>query len=484
MRMDETKYFNTEKSSDFGRDEQGRLLSPSEIMFGKQVLQHDLAGNSTNVFKQVSASGQKKVAEGSEYCRELLGDSPIFYKYSNDFPEYGVALFAFMTKVKSFEAELDKVVEKSFGSVSSLGDIKTMIIGLYRKQVSEVVKKQEIALAELWKRSDDVYDKHDMYEDKVLADAAVGDHYRESGETPPERYLDAEKLLSDEGVVEMKNEHTSILSLIDEQVRVLSRGVDLIDLQTYIFLATFKSLIDSGIKIDLESVSQAGLTFSGGLELSADDITFMRSVYSDNQIDSAVHDQLLSGFDKKVKDPKTQFSIFRWQNKIQSFLAFTDKGDSLYMSAFNVSPDARGFKIGEVMLDQVVNEQAKERVLEADCDVKLPISAKYIETGWIGTFYWEDKNEKEGKSDWVIDIKRDDKINAKYWGKGASKESIVTQRTHPENVKVEVATTQAELPFHYLQEGYVLTRMFTDTSGLCYGVFELPTKENLVTNRS
>ena len=147
------------------------------------------------------------------------------------------------------------------------------------------------------------------------------------------------------------------------------------------------------------------------------------------------------------------------------------------MSSFNVTPDVRGFKIGEAMLDQVVSEQAKNHILEADCDAKLPISAKYIETGWVGTSYFEDKNRKTNESDWIIYIKRNDNLNAGYWGKLASKESIITQRTHPENVKVEVAKTQAELPFQLCNEGYVLTRMFTDKSGLSYGVFELPIKE-------
>ena len=245
-----------------------------------------------------------------------------------------------------------------------------------------------------------------------------------------------------------------------------------------LFINSFKTLHESGTEFSLEDIESSKFEQSEGGTITETDISAMRSIYSHNQKESAVHDALLTSFDKKVKDPKTRFNIFKWQDKIQSFVAFSNKGDSLYMSAFNVSPDARGYKIGEAMLDQVVEQEAKESTLTADCDSKLPISAKYIETGWVGTFYWEDKNEKEQKSDWVLDIKRDETANNSYWGKSQNKESIITQRTHPENVKVEVAKTQAELPFQLCTKGFVLTRMFKDEgSGLYYGVFELPNKK-------
>lgn len=245
-----------------------------------------------------------------------------------------------------------------------------------------------------------------------------------------------------------------------------------------LFINSFKTLHESGTEFSLEDIESSKFEQSEGGTITESDISAMRSIYSHNQKESAVHDALLTSFDKKVKDPKTRFNIFKWQDKIQSFVAFSDKGDSLYVSAFNVSPDARGYKIGEAMLDQVVEQEAKESTLTADCDSKLPISAKYIETGWVGTFYWEDKNEKEQKSDWVLDIKRDETANNSYWGKSQNKESIITQRTHPLNVQVEVAKTQAELSFQLCTKGYILTRMFKDEgSGLYYGVFELLNKK-------
>ena len=248
-----------------------------------------------------------------------------------------------------------------------------------------------------------------------------------------------------------------------------------------VFLNAFKFLRQHGASFGFEDIRSASVEIKEGGTLSKEDISTMRSTYSHNQQESAVHNTLLAGFDKKVQDPKTTFTIFKWQGKVQSFMALSDIGDSLYMSSVNVEPSARGHKIGEAMLDQVVGQEAKNHVITADCDAKLPVSSKYIETGFIGTFYWEDKNEETGKSDWVIDIKRDDTVNSSYWGKQqTSNEAIINSRSkHPDTVMIEVAKTQAELPFHLLQEGYVLTRMFKDTSGLCYGVFEEKEKKEL-----
>lgn len=226
----------------------------------------------------------------------------------------------------------------------------------------------------------------------------------------------------------------------------------------------------------LNDIKSSDLEVVGGGSLSVEDISTMRSIYSHNQRESAVHDELLKGFDTRVKDPKAKFYIFKWQGKIQSFMALSDDGkdNSLYMSSVNVEPSARGYKIGEAMLDQVVEQAAKEHVITADCDSKLPISSKYIESGFVGTFYWEDKNKETGQSDWILDITRNDRMNHSYWGKQQTNtEAIVNSRgKHPDTVTIEVANTQAELPFHLLQEGHVLTRMFKDGSGLWYGVFE------------
>ncbi len=239
-----------------------------------------------------------------------------------------------------------------------------------------------------------------------------------------------------------------------------------------IFLHSFKALFQNKVPFTIEDMVSSSFDIVQGGTLTGDEISSMVAIYSHNQKESVAHDSLLENFLKITKDPTTKFAIFKWEGKIQSFVAFTDNIGYTYMSGFNVDPDARGFKIGEMMIDQVIEKEAQENTLTANCDSTLPISAKYLETGWVGTNYWEDKDPKKRGSEWVIDIKRDDTRKHLYWGKSQSKESIITQRTHPENVKVEVAKAQEELPFHLCNNGYVLTRMFKDTSGLYYGVFE------------
>lgn len=253
---------------------------------------------------------------------------------------------------------------------------------------------------------------------------------------------------------------------LEKEIVEFEQKIDQINVNTLLFLNSFKALRELGYNFSLEDVANSAIESNQGGTIAESDISTMRSIYSHNQKESAVHDSLLASFDKKVRDPKTRFSIFKRQDAVQSFVAFSDKGDSLYMSAFNVSPAARGYKIGETMLDQVVEQEAKENTLVADCDSKLPISSKYIETGWVATRYWDDHG------DMILDIIRDDTERDQYVSKKLPKEEIVARHV-PDKVIVKTASEQKDLPFELCNQGYTLTRMFFDQKmNQHYGVFE------------
>lgn len=70
MRMDEPNFFKNEQSPDFGRDTQGRLLSPSEIMFSDEVSLHNVTKKLPNTFKETIDIEQGKVTEGVLYYKD------------------------------------------------------------------------------------------------------------------------------------------------------------------------------------------------------------------------------------------------------------------------------------------------------------------------------------------------------------------------------------------------------------------------------
>lgn len=251
--------------------------------------------------------------------------------------------------------------------------------------------------------------------------------------------------------------------LIDAQLEMSELNVNQI-----IFLNSFKLLKDNGVDFSLDDITNSSFQKVLGTEIAPEQLEQMRSMYETNQsANPAVQQELLNSLAKKISDGKTNFYLFSYMNNIQSFVALTPSGDgTLYASAFNVAPDARGYKIGEAMLIEVIDKEAREHVLVADCNASLPISAKYIETGWVATRFWNDHGDK------ILDIRREDTRNNEYSGKKLSKEDIIAGKV-PHRTLVETSNEQKNLPFSLCNEGYILTRMFFDQeTARHYAVFE------------
>jgi N-acetylglutamate synthase-like GNAT family acetyltransferase len=236
-----------------------------------------------------------------------------------------------------------------------------------------------------------------------------------------------------------------------------------------------KVLHQSGEQFSLKDIKDCNLCIESGATLTEIDTTIMRNIYSQNQAEVGAHDEILAHFDERVKDPNTKFYIFKWQNKIQSFVAFTAAGENLFeATSFNVDPAARGYKIGEAMLEEAISKEAKEHVLYGECYAKLKIAAKYIETGWIAEKYFTEPGKDPNSVDTLMNIYRDDAHSSQYWGKSTtSPEAIYGKEGIPEFVRVEEAGSQLGLPLYLLNEGYVMTRMFYyEPQRKFVGVFE------------
>lgn len=268
-----------------------------------------------------------------------------------------------------------------------------------------------------------------------------------------------------------KNALTPVLEKVKAQAKRMENKESL-------FLNTFKTMKQSKTSFRLDEIKSSAFEVLSGGEISEKDIATMRLIYSENQAGVGAHSEILSHFDERVHDKDASFYIFKWQGEIQSFVAFEPSKKiqgALEATSLNVSPQARGYKIGEAMLEEAIAKEAQEHTLEGECYANLSISAKYIETGWVAYGYFEEQGKQKGDTDCLLNIVRDERQNTHYWSKDKSHEAIILQRGHPETVTIEVAQSQAQVPFKkYLgsNDGTALTRMFTDSSGLCYAVFE------------
>lgn len=264
--------------------------------------------------------------------------------------------------------------------------------------------------------------------------------------------------------------------MVKEETRKLEVSIEKINASTLLFLNSFRTLKESDQEVSLEDIKNSKFEQKEGGSILETDVSAMRNIYDMNQSEMGAHDEILSHFDERVKSPDAHFYIFKWQEKIQSFVAFEPSKripGALEASSFNVDPSARGYKIGEAMLDEAIAKEAKGHVLEAECYTQLAISSKYIETGWVGEGFFAEPGKKKGTTDTLLNIRRDDAGNKALWGKSLSTEEIIAHTDLPLGVLVDTADTQSKLRFQLCNEGYLLTRMFFDKShGVYVGVFE------------
>ncbi len=225
-----------------------------------------------------------------------------------------------------------------------------------------------------------------------------------------------------------------------------------------------------GKELSLEDIRDATLKVEYGGSLDPQDVQTMRSMYSHNQRDTGAHDDILASFDERVTDPQARFYIFRWKGEIEGFIAFhpsTKREGVTHVSAFNVRPGVHGYTIGDLMEKVTISREARTHVLDCESYANLPISSKYIETGWVAERTFTEPGKREGTVDTLLDLIRDDEHHSVYWskGEGITREQIVRREHVPHNVIIVSADTQAELPFaKHLDGEHVLTRMFKEPS--------------------
>lgn len=414
---------------------------------------------------------KRVLIDGIIYGNGMLHLVPNVYRYCDYFQNFGKSLFLILGTARGFENNLASEIEKVFDKEKSLA-LHNRIRDLYRKQIEEIIRKSLAVVGELYREADDVEYEHSVYDDRVTTDYITGIRYEDESEKVPEVYKYAENLIDQESpylAAKIQERHASVLKKIESEIANVSKELVAINLSALLFLGTFRSLKESGVAFSLEDIK--GSNFSRetlGGDITSAQVTEMKSIYFQNQsANPAVQKELVDKFSETLADGKSRFYSFTYHNAVQSFVAFTPKEDgAVFASAFNVAPAARGYKIGEAMLHEAIDREASTHVLVGNCDSKLPISSKYIETGWVATRYWDDHGDK------ILDIVRDDARRDSFVGKGLTVDDIISGNV-PAGVVVAKTASQDTLPFERCNEGQVLTRMFFDSkTNSYYGVFE------------
>jgi len=192
--------------------------------------------------------------------------------------------------------------------------------------------------------------------------------------------------------------------------------------------------------------------------INDEDILEIKEIITENYAsDKELGEYAFDSFKKAIQNNDlTEVNFLRKYKKIIALNRLDIKKDgSLYFGSFNVDPKYCNSKIGDAFFQATIAPKLKEKVVSADCPINQPISAYYIESGFVGN-----NLHIVGKTSLMVIVSNP---KQSYESKKLSKESIIKIANKAEStIKVYFAKSQEELPFADVNQGKILTRYFFD----------------------
>lgn len=204
--------------------------------------------------------------------------------------------------------------------------------------------------------------------------------------------------------------------------------------------------------------------------ISNEDISEIQKIITENYTtDKKLGEYAFDSFKKAIKENNnlSEVNFLKRNKKIIALDRLDIKEDgSAYFGSFNVDPKYCSSKIGDAFFQATILPQMKKGIVEADCPILQPISAYYIESGFVGN-----KINIVGETPLMSIVSNP---NQSFESKKISKEEIIKLSNNKDsNIKVFSAKSQKELPLLNENEGKALTRYFFDkNSNLWYVAFE------------
>jgi len=208
----------------------------------------------------------------------------------------------------------------------------------------------------------------------------------------------------------------------------------------------------------------------------ASELMDMIRIYQENykQKPSELREVIVSSFIGKLESKTINSSLYSYKKdgRVLAFNRFDDLGNGKkYFGSFNVKTDIQDSAIGSALLFRVLEQEAQNALIEADCSFLDDVGRFYVEKcGFIAKKCYEYYKEPS------LSIERDEK---KYRFTGFSKDDIMHEymekfndnsyKPGEENVILKFSKNSAEkmkIVGKLLNDGeYVMTRYFSVTEG-------------------
>jgi len=174
--------------------------------------------------------------------------------------------------------------------------------------------------------------------------------------------------------------------------------------------------------------------------------------YKDPELQNAIKES----FHKSLENENTEISTLELNGKTiaSNRIDFKEDG-SIYFGSFNVDPDYCSAKIGNAFFKAIILPYLKDRIVRADCSARQPISAYYIEAGFVGTKLYDFKGEPS--------LSIETMPNKIFESKNLSKEEVIKISNENQTGKfiIKKFTQQEDIITDYVI-GKSLTRFFFD----------------------
>ena len=272
-----------------------------------------------------------------------------------------------------------------------------------------------------------------------------------------------EKMLS-KGVEVLNIFHEKLGSIDDENVNevtdIITESLSKISVDALATLSTFKAARKSGLALSLEDIKNSSFKKRESSYIPEEEIEKMVDIYRDNYSnDFELAENLVEKFKEKFSVKDDSFYTFSVKDQLQAFVRFTKSEEGTSASALNVRSDAKGYSLGNAMMQQALEKESHKDILLAEAKINdVPIDS-FLSLGFAANSEYETDMKS---NDLIVNIAWDRKLNEKLISKQKTLKEL--REDTPENILIEEYENIDDFDISRLGE-YLLTQKIKNEEG-------------------